>query len=104
MPRLLALLLVSMLLTGCGSGGRPYTDNSRDADLYAQDVKTIALGAVQRAKRSREPADQIRVLVTEIQDQESNRRPVGSHKPIYTELLATARTLMEDCEKANGKP
>lgn len=102
MPRLLALL-APLLLLGCGTPERPFTDNSKDADLYATDVKQIAFSTVVRAKRSREPADQIQVLVSEIESQESNHRPVGAHQAIYAELLAAAKPLLEDCKKANGK-
>lgn len=104
MLRTFSLLLASLLLAGCGPR-RPFTDNSQDADLYAQDVKQMAYDAVAKAKRSREPADQIRTLVLEIERQETNRKPVGPHKAIYAELLAAAKPLLEDCEKAaGGKP
>jgi len=104
MPRLLVFLMAPLLLTGCGSSERPFTDNSKDADLYALDVKQIAFSTVTMAKRSREPADQIQILVGEIESQEANNRPVGSYKPIYAELLAAAKPLLEDCKNANGKP
>src|SRR6266542_19793 len=106
MPRLLAFLLLvaSLALSGCRPSDRPFTDNSKDADLYAQDVKQIALDAVQRARRSREPADQIQTLVSELESQEANNRPMGSHKPTYTELLTAAKQLAEDCKKAHGRP
>jgi hypothetical protein len=101
MLRLFSLLLASLLLLGCGSG-KPFTDNSQDAELYAQDVKQIAYGAIAKARRSREPADQIRTLVREIEQQGPNRRPVGPHRPTYEALLAAAKPLMEECEKAAG--
>jgi hypothetical protein len=105
MPRVLAsLFLASLLLPGCGKSERPFTDNSKDPDLYAQDVKQIVLDAVQRARGSREPADQLQTIVTEIESQPVNNRPVGSHKPVYDELLASAKALMADCQKAGGRP
>ena len=104
MPRLLVFLLASLVLPGCGSGERPFTDNSKDPDLYARDVKQIALDAVQTARRSREPADQIQTLVNELEGQETNNRPLGSYKPIYTELLTAAKQLLDECKKANGRP
>jgi hypothetical protein len=103
MLRILSLILGCLLLSGCGPS-KPFTDNSGDADLYAQDVKQIAFNAIDKAKRSREPGDQIRTLVSEIEQQGPNRRPVGSHKPTYDELLAAAKPLLADCEKAGGKP
>lgn len=105
MPRYFAFFFAPLLLSGCGSPERPFTDNSKDADLYATDVKQIALSTVTRAKRSKEPGDQIQVLVNEIESQASNNRPVGPHKPIYDELLSLAKPLVEDCKKAGaGKP
>ena len=108
MPRLFAFYLVfflaSLASSGCGQTERPFTDNSNDADLYAQDVKQIALDAIQRARRSREPADQVQTLVSELEGQSANNRPIGAHKPIYAELLTAAKQLAEECKKANGKP
>jgi hypothetical protein len=104
MRRFLPFLVATLALSGCGPAERPFTDNSKDPELYALEVKRIALNAVQTARRSREPADQIQTLVTELESLESNSRPVGSYKPIYDELLATAKPLLEDCKKANGKP
>jgi hypothetical protein len=104
MSRCLAFLLAPLLLAGCGSPDRPFTDNSKDADLYAADVKQIAYSTVSRAKRSREPADQVQVLVTELESQESNNKPAGPHKAVYGDMLAAAKLLLEDCKKANGKP
>ena len=50
MPRLLALLalLAPLFVSGCGTTERPFTDNSKDADLYATDVKQIAYSTVAR--------------------------------------------------------
>ncbi|QDU19471.1 hypothetical protein [Urbifossiella limnaea] len=107
MPRYLVLslgLVAAALAPGCGSSEKPYTDNSKDPDLYAQDVKQIAVDAIQRARRSREPADQLQTIVTEIEGQSANNRPVGSHQPVYTELLTAAKQLQGDCNKANGRP
>ena len=103
MSRLLPFLLAPLMLSGCGSSEKPFTDNSKDADLYAADVKQIAYDTVTMAKRSREPADQIQQLVTEIESQGANSRPVGSHKSVYDELLTAAKSLMDDCKRVNGK-
>ncbi len=105
MPRAPAFLFLASLLPllGCGKSEKPFTDNSKDSDLYAQDVKQIAVEAVQRARRSREPADQLQTIVSEIEGQSANGRPVGSHKPTYDELLTSAKSLLEDCQKAGGK-
>lgn len=107
MPRLLRilpLLLLTLALSACGQSEPPYTDNSKDADMYAQDVKQIAMDAIQRAKKSREPADQIQTLVSEIESQAANHRPVGSHKATYDELLTLAKEFVGECKAASGKP
>src|SRR4051812_30051229 len=104
MPRILALLSVSLVLSGCGPSERPFTDNSKDPDMYAKDVKQIALDAVQRARRSSEPADQVQTIISEIEGQSANNRPVGSHKPLYDELLAASKKFVEDAKKTDGKP
>jgi len=101
---LLASPFVLFAVLGCRTAERPFTDNSKDPELYAQDVKQIAHDAIQRARQSREPADQLQTLVTELEGQESNSRPVGSHKPTYAELLTATKQLIEECKKANGKP
>ncbi len=102
--RLLPLLLLTLTVSACGPAEAPYTDNSRDADLYATDVKQIAMDAIQRAKKSREPADQIQTLVSEIEGQGANNRPVGSHKATYDELLKLAKEFISECNAAGGKP
>ena len=102
--RLLSLLLLSLTLSACGPAEAPYTDNSKDADLYAQDVKQIAVDAIQRAKKSREPADQIQTLVSEIECQSATNRPVGSHKATDDELLKLAKEFISECKAAGGKP
>jgi hypothetical protein len=107
MPRLLRLLpflLLTLAIPACGPSEAPYTDNSKDPDLYAQDVKQIAMDAIQRAKKSREPADQIQTLVSELESQQSNSRPVGSHKAIYDELLGLAKEFVSACNASGGKP
>ena len=102
--RLLPLLLLTLTVSACGPAEAPYTDNSKDADLYATDVKQIAVDAIQRAKKSREPADQIQTLVSEIEGQGANNRPVGSHKATYDELLKLAKEFISECKAAGAKP
>ncbi|MFO0797454.1 MAG: hypothetical protein U0804_08240 [Gemmataceae bacterium] len=107
MPRpfvLLVALAPAALALGCGPSEKPYTDNSKDPELYAQDVKQIAMDAIQRARRSREPADQLLTLATEIEGQGGNNRPVGQYQPVYAELLGATKSLMDDCRKSNGRP
>jgi len=104
MPRFLAFVSAALVLSGCGPSEKPFTDNSKDPDLYAKDVKQLTLDAVQRARRSSEPADQVQTIVTEIEGQSANGRPVGSNKPVYDELLVAAKKFVEDAKKADGKP
>ena len=42
--------------------------------------------------------------MNEIESQEANNRPVGSHKPTYTELLTLAKQFVDECKNAKGKP
>lgn len=99
MYRLIFCLLVP-LAAGC-AGEIPYTDNSADPESYAQDVKYLVLDRVEAAKKSREPADQISVILLELEG--SPNRPKGSYGDIYAELLTEARQIVEECERANGR-
>lgn len=89
-------------LVGCGGGSDlPYTDHSKDPEAYARNVKALVLGVAADAKTSREPADDLASIVTELEQKD---RPRGSYGPIYDELLTNARTLQEECARASGRP
>ena len=98
------LLPALIALAGCQTSERPSKNDSQDPEVYARDVKKIAFGAVQGAKKSREPADSLAGLVTELSEQGNIHRPIGSYGPIYAELLALSKSLLADCQAANGKP
>jgi len=99
----LTLSLFTMMLVGCGGGeSLPYTDNSKDPESYAKDVKLITIQAVRGARASSEPIDSLDPLVAELES--SNKRPVGSYQATYTEVLALAKEARDACAAANGKP
>jgi hypothetical protein len=99
---MLTFLAILVLIVGCDGGKPKFEDHSQDPERYANSVKELALNATYKAARSREPGDMLLPLVTELQDQDTNRKPVGNYKPVYTELLTKTKSLVEDCDKANG--
>lgn len=93
-------VLVLLIALGCRQE-LPYTDNSKDADLYAQNVRTLILGLADTARGSSEPQTQIGLIVTELSHDD---RPVGPYKDVYAELLNTSRTILDRCQPGAGKP
>jgi hypothetical protein len=85
---------------GCGSS-QPTVNNSQDPEAYARDVKQLVYDVVESAPQSREPADQIALVVTEL---EQTDRPRGNYANTYTQLLTTAKEIQAECEKSGGKP
>lgn len=100
--RMMILLTAVMTCAGCGRTERPYTNHSQDPQAYALDVKTLVLDHVMIARKSREPADQVRLIVMELED--SPKRPVGEFNQTYAEMLTAAQSLLADCEQADGRP
>jgi hypothetical protein len=98
----IAVCLLILFVAGCGRSSMPYTDHSRDATAYAKDVKELVIDHVQLAKKSREPADMLAPIVSELE--QMRERPTGEHKSIYEELLETARQLLEACQQVDGRP
>jgi hypothetical protein len=93
--------LVVLLALGCGRHELPYYDNSKDSDLYAQNVRKLVLELAEAARSSGEPRTQINVIVTELSHDD---RPVGSYKQTYSDLLATSRSILDRCPPGGGKP
>lgn len=97
---LFGLLLVAGT-TGCGPA-KPSVDNSQDPEAYARDVKNLAFNAAESAAKSREPADDLLQLTSELEQQD---RPRGSYGNVYEKLLKTANDIKTDCQKqAGGRP
>jgi len=97
---ILRIALVVLLALGCRHE-LPYTDNSKDAELYAQNVRSLVLGLVETARASNEPQIQIKLIVTELSHDD---RPFGPYKDVYSELLTASRTILDRCQPGNGKP
>jgi hypothetical protein len=88
------LVLIALIALGCRHE-LPYTDNSKDADLYAQNVRSLVLGLTDTARGSSEPQTQIRLIVTELSHDD---RPFGAYKDVYSDLLTTSRTILDRCQ------
>jgi hypothetical protein len=98
------LCAVLVGLAGCGGGSSlPYTDNSRDPEALATNLKQVVLTAVYEAKDAREPADALAMIVTAFDGNKRRQMPVGSYGPIYDELAAVATQWYEACESADGR-
>ncbi len=95
----IALLII--LAWGCGRHELPYNDNSRDSDLYAQNIRTLVLALADTARSSGEPQLQINVIVKELSQDD---RPVGQYKQIYSDLLATSRKILDRCPPGAARP
>lgn len=80
----------------------PFTDHSRDAQAYATDVKTLVIDHVNLARRSKEPADQVRLIVNELED--FSNRPFGEFKEVYSQLLEESQSILSACEAVDGRP
>jgi len=99
------LTILASTSIGCGSGEStvPFTDDSKDADAYALSVKQAVADQVASAATSSEPADQVSVLVSLLEDK--GNRPAGPHEAIYGEILTAAQMLTVECQAApNGRP
>jgi hypothetical protein len=86
-----------LLLVGC----KPTVNHSQDPEAYAKDVKQIVYNQVASAAKSREPADQMQSIITELEQKD---RPHGNYKGTYAELLSTAREIHADAKKVDGRP
>lgn len=92
--------LVVVAIGGCGPSEQPFTDNSQDAEAFAKSIKSLVLNTAESAKKSAQPADTLRGLVTALSELEN--APVGTYGPTYEELLVLAKGLLEKSE--SGKP
>lgn len=92
------LLIVAM--AGCGPGEQPFTDNSQDAEAFAKSIKSLVLNTAESAKKSPQPADTLRGMVTALSELE--KAPVGTYGATYEELLVLSKGLLEKSE--SGKP
>lgn len=100
-PFWMTVLLGLACCVGCGKAERPYTDNSRDPESFAADVKTVVLDHVALARRSKEPADELQQVVNFLADRA--KRPQGNYAELYDKLFAMAEQIHQACEAAGGK-
>lgn len=87
-------------LWGCDRVDDP--GHNRDPALFSLDVKRLVLNQVEEAKRAKYPADEIDVILAELENLES--RPVGDFLDIYQQLKGTLTELHAKCEAADGRP
>lgn len=93
------LALFLAVAAGCGGGtSQVYTDDSRDAEKYATNVKQVVVTQVSDARTSREPADDLSVITSILR----NDGPRGNYGDVYDRLLAIVEPLEEACEQADG--
>lgn len=102
MMRSMISFSIVLMAVGCGGSEMPYTDSSRDASAYARDIKQLVISSATTARRSKEPADDLLGVVSELEN--NSKRPLGDHAATYTELLGIAKRIHVACEQANGRP
>lgn len=88
-------------LCGCGAAELPYTDNSRDSEAYAKNIKQLVVDMSQSNRGSPEIADSISSLVEELKQTD---RPQGEHAAKYAEIRAVAEAIVAEGNPASGKP
>lgn len=94
----LGLLLCSTL--GCGPSELPFTDNSKDSDAFALDMKTLVLNTTTHLKNSKDQAATLSGVVSALSGLDAC--PTGEYLTTYKEIHSLASALMAELEK--GKP
>jgi len=97
---LFRLIVLAVLMVSCGRKELPYTDNSKDSQLYAQNVRALVLEQAQAARNSSEPRVQIHLIVKELSQ---NDRPTGDYRQTYSDMLAVSQKAMERCPLTGGR-
>lgn len=96
-------LLAALTLAGCGaSDHRQFTDNSRDPEALATNIKQVVLTAIYESESAREPADALSMVVVSL-DGKLSKMPVGNYASVYEELLAVSSELHQACEQVDGR-
>lgn len=97
----LLLIMAALCLHGCGPEELPFTDNSQDAELYAQNMRRTVLMLVQYA-RGGDPETQMGILATELSHTD---RPVGDYAAIYDDMREKTGEALEICRASqSSKP
>ena len=94
-------LCVLVALSGCADSGPVYTDH-KNPEKYAHDVKRVVITQAAEARKAKEPADDLRAIVSELEDHRS--RPQGEHGELYAQLFAKASELYQACLEVDGRP
>jgi hypothetical protein len=97
---LIRLIVLVVFMVSCGRKELPYTDNSKDADLYAQNVRALVLEMAQTARNSSEPRIQMNLIVKELSQTD---RPTGDYRQVYNEMLAVSQKAMDRCPPSGGR-
>ncbi len=97
----LLLVLVCWSAPGCSREDGSYTDDSQDAELYAQHMRRMVLMQIELA-RGNDPGTQMRILATELNHTD---RPLGDYRDIYRAMCDEANEAVEICDSnQNSKP
>ena len=94
-----SFVLTLICLAGCGGSSVPFNDDSQDTEKFATLIKQVVAESVADARKSKEPADQIRLIADAVK---GDNKPVGAYGEIYSRLGAAANELAEACERADG--
>jgi hypothetical protein len=98
--QLIRLIVLAVLMVSCGRKELPFTDNSKDAELYAQNLRALVVELVQTARNSSEPRVQINLMVKELSQ---NDRPAGEYREVYREMLAVSKKTLDRCPPSGGR-
>lgn len=97
---LIRLIVLAVLMVSCGRKELPYTDNSKDTQLYAQNVRALVLELAQAARNSSEPRVQMNLIVKELSQTD---RPIGDYRQTYSDMLAVSQKAMDRCPPSGGR-
>lgn len=97
---LIRLIVLAVLMVSCGRKELPFTDNSKDAELYAQNVRGLVLELAQAARNSSEPRAQVNLIVKELSQKD---RPAGEYREIYSQMLAVSQKTLDRCPPSGGR-
>lgn len=95
----IVVLSFALIGIGCGRKELPFTDHSRDPDLYAKSARAIVENNCKAARKG----DPSVHLAPVLQELERNDRPVGSRKAIFAELRRICREAVDVIRANEGK-
>ena len=101
---ILVYLVFCLISCSAGCSGRPegVEDHSRDPERYAMNVKQMVFAAIESAKQSREPGDELWPVILELEQKDRPRRP---YEEVYEGLEKKLREIYQLCqESSSGRP